>query len=111
MVKVMILLTRRADLTHDEFVHWWLGEHLALAGELPHVQQATLNVVEHDPDGSGIDGVGELWFDSIAEMEAAYASEVGRAVIADSVAHTSRRQRLIVDELRQLDESDCEVAE
>ena len=108
MVKVMVLLARRPDLTHEEFVDWWLERHVLLAGDLPHVRRATLNVVDGDPDGSGFDGVGELWFDSIADMEAAYASEVGRAVIADSQAHTSHRLRLVVVEHPQVDDAGCE---
>lgn len=108
MVKVMILLTRRPDLTHEEFVQWWLERHIVIAGDLPHVRKATLNVVLDDPDAAGFDGVGELWFDSITDMEAAYASEVGRAVIADSVAHTIRRLRIIVDELPQLNDAVCD---
>jgi uncharacterized protein (TIGR02118 family) len=108
MVKVMILLARRPDLTHEEFEQWWLERHILIAGDLPHVRKATLNVVQDDPDGAGFDGVGELWFDSIADMQAAYASDVGRAVIADSVAHTSRRLRLVVDELPQLADAPCD---
>lgn len=107
MIKVMVLLTRRPDMTHGDFVRWWLEEHLPLAGQLPHARRATLNVVDQDPDGSGIDGVGEVWFDSVDEMQAAYASDIGRAVVSDSVVHTLRRQRLIVDERPQIDDRPC----
>ena len=50
-------------------------------------------------DGSGaFDGVSELWFDDQSAFEAAYATDHGRAVAADSMAHVSRRERLFVAE-------------
>ncbi len=44
------------------------------------------------------DGVSELWFDSREDFEAAYASEHGQWVAADSLAHVGRRERLLVEE-------------
>jgi uncharacterized protein (TIGR02118 family) len=96
--KAMILLTRRDDMTHDEFVSWWLTEHSPLAARLPGVRRAVFNVVDMGPAESGIDGISELWFDSQADFEAAYATEVGGATAADSLAHVSGRVRLFVTE-------------
>lgn len=98
MFKAMILLTRREDLTHESFVTWWLGEHAALATRLPGVRRAVFNVVEEGADEAGIDGISELWFDTRDDFEAAYASEIGRATAADSMAHVSGRVRLFVVE-------------
>lgn len=98
MFKAMILLTRRDDMTHDEFVRWWLDEHVPLASGLPDVRKVILNVVDEGYDDAGIDGVSELWFDSRADFESAYASEIGKATAADSMAHVSSRVRLIVTE-------------
>ena len=94
----MIMLTRRADMTHEEFVAWWLDEHVPLASGLPNVRRVVLNVVDEGHEEAGIDGVSELWFDSRADFDAAYASEVGRATAADSLAHVSGRVRLVVTE-------------
>ena len=98
MFKAMIMLTRRSDMTHEEFVHWWLNEHVPLVAQLPGVRQVTFNVVDDGFDEAGIDGVSELWFDSRAEFDAAYATDVGRATAADSIAHVSGRVRLLVTE-------------
>ena len=98
MFKAMILLTRREDLTHEEFVDWWLGSHHALASRLPHLRRLVFNVVEGDVPAGGIDGVSELWFDSQAHFEAAYATDIGLATAADSMAHVSGRVRLFVTE-------------
>jgi hypothetical protein len=42
--------------------------------------------------------VSELWFDSKADFEAAYATEIGMAVAADSMAHLASRVRMLVTE-------------
>lgn len=95
MFKVIILLTRRDDMTPQGFADWWLDEHAPLARKLPRLRRATFNLVT---SGGGIDGVSELWFDSQADFEAAYAGDDGRAVVADSVAHVAKRERLFVTE-------------
>jgi uncharacterized protein (TIGR02118 family) len=94
-VKAIILLTRREGDTAEEFRSWWLEEHAPLARELPGLRRLVFNVVESDAD---VDGVSELWFDSQADFEAAYASEIGQRVAADSIAHVGGRVRLLVDE-------------
>ena len=98
MFKAVILLTRRADMTHDEFAQWWLGEHRPLAQKLPNLRKAIFNLVDHNTDDPGIDGVSELWFDSKEDFEAAYASEMGIQTAEDSIAHVSNRVRMFVVE-------------
>ena len=98
MFKAMILLTRRADTTHDDFVGWWLTEHAPRAALLPGARRVVFNVVEPSAPEAGIDGISELWFDSQAAFEAAYATEIGKDVAADSMAHVSGRARLFVEE-------------
>jgi uncharacterized protein (TIGR02118 family) len=96
MFKAIIMLTRGADMTHEEFAHWWLVEHAPRAAELPGVRRLTFNLV--DTENADVDGISELWFDSQADFEAAYATEIGKAVAADSMAHVSGRVRLFVTE-------------
>lgn len=95
MFKAIILLARREGSTPEEFRDWWLGPHAELAAELPGLRRLRFNVVD---EGAGYDGVSELWFDSREAFEAAYASEHGQRVAADSLAHVGRRERLLVDE-------------
>lgn len=95
--KAIILLYRRADASHEQFVQWWLGQHQPLARQLPKLRKGVFNVVESPADGEP-DGVSELWFDSQADFEAAYASEIGQQVVADSMANVSSRVRMFVAE-------------
>jgi hypothetical protein len=57
-----------------------------------------VNIVEADPAETGIDGISELWFDTQADFEAAYATEIGKMVAGDSTAHNRKRVRLLIDE-------------
>jgi len=95
--KAVILLTRRDGASHGDFEQWWLGTHRPLAQQLPGLRRAVFNLVQNPGEGDP-DGVTELWFDSREEFDAAYASEIGKQVVADSMANVSSRRRLFVDE-------------
>lgn len=95
MFKAMILLTRRGDMTHEEFAQWWLDDHAPLARQLPGVREIRFNEVL---DGDGVDGITELWFDDRESFESAYATEIGRSVAQDSLDHVDSRVRLLVGE-------------
>jgi uncharacterized protein (TIGR02118 family) len=98
MFKAMILLTRREDLTRDQFRRWWLDEHRPIALQLDGLRKMVVNLVDEGPEG-GIDGVAELWFDNQEAFVAAYATEHGKAVAADSMAHVQARARYFVTEV------------
>jgi len=68
-----VLLTRREDVSRDEFLRAWLGEHRKLIGELPGLADVQLLPVA-DPVPGGPDGVGLLYFRSGAELTSALAS-------------------------------------
>lgn len=93
--KAIILLSRRDDMTHDEFLRWWFDDHAPLAAQLPNVRRIVFNASRDHDD---VDGVSELWFDTEDDFNAAYATELGKAVAADSLAHVRSRTRLFVDE-------------
>lgn len=97
MVKIMILLKRKEHLSAREFEQWWLGHHSELAARMPKLRRACFNLAQGNGDDL-YDGVSELWFDSLADFQSAYQTEIGKKVAADSMAHVSRRDRLIVQE-------------
>jgi len=94
MVKMMIFLKRRADLTQASFARWWLKSHRPMAERLPGLRRHSFNLL---PDGSAYDAVVEQWFDTQEAAEAAYAGAAGRDVAADSLAHVSERFRVPVE--------------
>ena len=97
MFKAMILLSRAAGSSKQEFEDWWLGSHKPLAAQLPNLRRAVFNLVAAEGE-SDIDGISELWFDSQADFEAAYASDIGKNVAADSMSNVGGRTRLFVTE-------------
>ena len=101
MFKAMIMLSRREDMTHEEFKAWWLGEHQPLARQLPGVLKIRFNVIEQD-ETAPCDGIAELWFETQDAFAAAYATEIGQAVAADSLAHLASRIRMFTEEVEVL---------
>ncbi len=97
MFKLVIMLFRREDMTSADFATWWLDEHAPRAKELPGLRRLVFNLVASD-DPDAPDGISELWFDSREAADAAYASEIGLAVAADSMAHLRARVRMPVGE-------------
>ena len=99
MFKAIILLKRKESSSSEEFADWWLNKHKPLAQQLPGLRRGVFNLVatEHSADAQ-YDGVSELWFDSQADFEAAYASDTGKAVAADSIENVGARERLLVNE-------------
>jgi uncharacterized protein (TIGR02118 family) len=97
MQRVVIYLKRRMDLTQPHFFDWWLGQHRALAEQLPGLHQYTISLAVEAQDGP-FDGMAELWFDDSAAAEAAFASSAGQAARADADAHVARRERLNLTE-------------
>jgi uncharacterized protein (TIGR02118 family) len=93
----MILLKRKESLSFQEFENWWLGQHKELAARMPKLKRACFNLAQ-DGEELPYDGVSELWFDCLADFESAYQSEIGKKVAEDSMAHVSKRDRLVVKE-------------
>src|SRR5687768_1438786 len=97
MQRVVVYLQRRTDLPQPLFFAWWLGQHRALAEQLPGLRQYTISLAAEAQDGP-FDGMAELWFDDLAAADASFASPAGRAAGADADAHVARRERLNLTE-------------
>jgi uncharacterized protein (TIGR02118 family) len=83
MVKMIQLLVKRDDYTHEAFVERWRGEHADMAEDLPGLQKY-VTAVPNDPERSSHDGVVELHFEDMDALAAAFDSELGQAVQADA---------------------------
>ena len=94
MIKALIFLSRRNDLSPEAFRNWWLGQHRVLAEKLPGLRRHTFNFLSDGP----CDAVVEQWFDTKEALSAAYETDIGRTVTADSMAHVSNRKRIVVEE-------------
>ena len=106
MIKVMWFLKRAEHLTLDEFRTWWVERHAhdIRADQAPHLDRYVVNVRENEDTLTGKpseepewDGVAEQWFADDAAFDAVYSRQ-DRPTRADTLAHTSRFQRLVVRE-------------
>ena len=97
MFKAIILLKKKTNVSSEEFRDWWLKEHSLKAAKLRNVRKLCFNLVIDDGHQE-YDGVAEQWFDNQSDFESAYASDLGKAVAADSMANVLKRDRLFVVE-------------
>ena len=105
MLKFMVVLYKRPDLTQEEFRRHLQEIHGHLAKALPGVRKYIQNFVVADPKCTpGWDAIIELYFDDWASMEAAWASPQGAASDADlpAFADLTRTTWSAVDEVTVL---------
>lgn len=86
MVKVVVLLPRRSDMSRADFERHLRETHQPLITKLPGLRRLVLNYVQPDPTGSppAYDAVAEDWFDDPAALGAALGSPEGQAVANDA---------------------------
>ncbi|MBN8945126.1 MAG: EthD family reductase [Rhizobiales bacterium] len=103
MIVRMGLLTRRPDLSEDQFRRHWREVHGPLAADLPglrayqqnHIVDRRQLAIDHARGTWAIDGISELWFDDAETMRGAIASDAYRPIVEDS-AHFLSDTRVIV---------------
>lgn len=103
MLKFMVVLYRRPNLTSAQFLHHLQQVHAPLAKSLPGLKHYKQNHVAQDPKRKppGWDAIVELYFENREAMEAAWASPQGAASDADLplFADMSRTTWSVVEEL------------
>jgi uncharacterized protein (TIGR02118 family) len=105
MIKSLSLLTRRPELTHEEFVKHWLEIHGPLALRVPEVRRYVQSHIIDErtrPDIPTtlveVDGVAELWFDDRDAMARSNASPEAKALHADGALFIGRIKSFITEE-------------
>jgi uncharacterized protein (TIGR02118 family) len=109
VVKLVVLIYRRPDMSVEAFRRHLRETHLPLVARLPGVRRVVVNLplpgepgmpVPDGPGAEGYDCIGEDWFDSVEALRAALASPEGQAVAADGPNHVdmTRSQLLVVEE-------------
>ena len=95
MIKLIMCLYRRSDLTREQFQDYWLNSHgpffMKNAGAMrakryvqSHTIETPLNAMFRESRGlqPDCDGVAEVWFESEEDMVAAMSSEEGQNLAA-----------------------------
>ena len=101
MVKLIAFLKRKPSMTMEEFKERWVEEHTKISGKLPNVRGYYINIATpQQPDGGEplYDGTAELWWDTIEDMEASFATEIGILAGQDGDSFTTVRAHLYTTE-------------
>ena len=84
MIKRVSLVRRKAELSREAFLDHWMGVHAQIVRKLPRLRGLRFGVVEQwFPGEAAWDGVGELWFDNVADAERAFSSEPVASMLAE----------------------------
>jgi uncharacterized protein (TIGR02118 family) len=92
-------LKRRPDMSRNEFGHWWLERHTGYVRKFPGLRKYRVSIVGCGPE-TEVDGLAEAWFDDLETMQAVTAGPIVEEAQKHSVAHTSDRIRLFLQEHR-----------
>lgn len=106
MLKFMVVLYRRPELTPAQFRHYLETVHASFATALPGLRRYKQNYAVKDAKRKPAwDAIIELYFESREAMEAAWDSPPGKACDADlpAFADLSRTTWSIVEELTLLE--------
>jgi uncharacterized protein (TIGR02118 family) len=103
MVKLIALLKRKPGISKEEFAQRWLTEHTKLSTKIPGVCGYRINIAtDRQPADTGnepiYDGTAEMWWDSIEAMEAAFATDQGKAAGADADQFADVRIHIYTEE-------------
>jgi uncharacterized protein (TIGR02118 family) len=105
MIKAISLLTRKAGLSHEQFVHHWETIHAPLAHSVPGLRRYVQSHVRGTRSRNDIadievevDGIAELWYDDEAAMRASSQSEEAKRLYADGALFIGRIKTFIVEE-------------
>lgn len=86
MKKIVAVIRKKPELSRAEFLHFWNVEHPELVARLPGIRRYRQNpAIDHRKEWP-FDGMAELYFDSVADIRAAYAGPEA-AVLFDHEHH------------------------
>ena len=104
MIKLVNLVVKKPDYSHEEFVERWTGEHADIAKELPGLKRYSTSLPT-DPERAEYDGIVELYFEDMDALKAAFSSEIGERVNVDAAEFIDMEQgpTLYVEETTHVD--------
>ena len=101
-VKLIALLKAKPGMSRDEFAKRWVEEHGPLTLRFKNLKGYRINVaIEEYQEIEGelpYDGTAELWWDSLKEMQADFASDEAAKAVADADTFTVVRTHIYTEE-------------
>jgi uncharacterized protein (TIGR02118 family) len=87
MVKLIYCISKKPELSVEEFQRYWRDTHGPIAGRIPglrrYVQCHVVSALYEQGRAPAYDGAAELWFDDMDALRAAMASPEVRAAMED----------------------------
>jgi len=87
MVKLIYCISKKPDMTVEQFQAYWRDVHAPIAGAIPGLRRyVQCHVVPETYDAQnkpGFDGAAELWFDGLDAMRAAMRTPEVAAALED----------------------------
>jgi len=84
MIRRVSFIRRKAGMTKQEFFSHWTGRHAEIVRQVPGLRGLRFSLVEHCvPSAAEWDGVGETWFDSVADADRAFATQPYGALLSE----------------------------
>jgi uncharacterized protein (TIGR02118 family) len=106
VIKSLSLLTRKSQMSKEEFRRVWVGEHAPLVLAVPQVRKYILSFVLDEPNrpdvptqAMNVDAVAELWYDDMAALKAAAASPEMKAVLANGALYLGAIKTFLTEEI------------
>jgi len=105
LIKSISLLTRRPEISHEEFVRHWVDIHAPLAHAVPRLRryvQSHILAERTRPDiptlAVDIDGIAELWYDSVDDLRFAMASPEAKILHDDGATFIGKIKTFTIEE-------------
>ncbi len=87
MVKLIYCISKKPEMSVEEFQTYWRGTHAPIAAAIPgvrrYVQCHVLPELYERETAPGFDGAAELWFDDLDAMRAAMGTPEVAAALED----------------------------
>jgi len=99
--KVLFILIRRPDLTHDQSMAEWSGyQHTSIVRKIPGLKRWIQNHPMGTKDEGSSDGIGELWFEGAEALDKAMKSAEMSAAAEDAkrFLDMTRTYAMVVEE-------------
>ena len=105
MIKSISLLTRKENITHEQFVKHWLEVHGPLAYAVPGLRryvQSHIVAERTRPDiptlDVAVDGIAESWYDDLDALKFANASPQAKILHDDGATFIGRIKTFTIEE-------------
>jgi uncharacterized protein (TIGR02118 family) len=102
MLKIVVLVEKREDLTWEEFVDYWDEEHVDHVAKIETLRRYTI-APALKPDEAPYDGIAELYFESTDDVRDGFTDELERELQEDEAEFLAGTETFVTTERTQID--------